>query len=76
MRNIFLIFFLIFISKLSSQSINVKVLDSISKTPIPFATIYFSSNKGIISNEDGQFELILIELLIEYYIFFSSMGVV
>ena len=74
MRNIFLIFFLIFISKLSSQSINVKVLDSISKTPIPFATIYFSSNKGIISNEDGQFELILKELQNEDSIFISSMG--
>ena len=63
MRNIDLIFSLIFISKLSSQSNNVKVLDSVSGTPIPFATIYFSSNKGIISDEGGQFELILKEYL-------------
>ena len=74
MRNIVVIFSLIFISKLSSQSINVKVLDSVSGTPIPFATIYFSSNKGIISDEGGQFELILKELQNEDSIFISSMG--
>mgnify|MGYP001475556449 FL=1 len=74
MRNIIVIVFLIFFSKLSSQSVSIKVLDSVSKTPIPFASIYFSSNKGIISDENGEFELILKELQIEDSIFISSMG--
>ena len=62
MRNVVVVVVLIFFSKLSSQSFSVRVLDSVSKTPVPFASIYFSSNKGIISDENGEFELILKEL--------------
>ena len=74
MRNVIVVVVLIFFSKLSSQSFSVRVLDSVSKTPVPFASIYFSSNKGIISDENGEFELILKELQREDSIFISSMG--
>ena len=57
-----------------SQSINVKIIDSQTFDSIPFSTIYFSSSKGIISDESGVFELVLKEQTSEDSIFVSSMG--
>ncbi|MFL2639407.1 MAG: carboxypeptidase-like regulatory domain-containing protein [Flavobacteriaceae bacterium] len=73
-KYIFIITFLFCSSALFSQSLNVKVLDSVSLNPIPFASIYFSSNKGIISDENGEFELILQELKKEDSLYISSLG--
>ena len=56
-KTLFLIVFL-FVFNIQAQSRVVKVLDSISLSPVPFATIYFSNNKGIITDENGFFELI------------------
>ncbi|MBU2997696.1 carboxypeptidase-like regulatory domain-containing protein [Cellulophaga baltica] len=42
-----------------SQNINAKIVDSISQKPIPFATIQWSVDKGIITNDDGEFNLIV-----------------
>ena len=45
------IIFLLFVVNLNAQSLTIKVLDSLSLSPIPFATVYFSNGKGIITNE-------------------------
>jgi len=58
-KNILIIFFLSLYSlKISSQSLNIQIIDSISDQPIPYSNIYFSNNNGLISNENGSFELI------------------
>ena len=57
----FLFFFLLIISFSSnySQTISAKIVDSLTQKPVPFATIQWSSNKGIITNEEGYFNLII-----------------
>ena len=68
------IIFLLFVVNLNSQSLTVKVLDSLSFSPIPFATVYFSNGKGIITNEEGIFELIEQQFEKKDTLFISSMG--
>ena len=72
-KTLFLIVFL-FVFNIQAQSRVVKVLDSISLSPVPFATIYFSNNKGIITDENGFFELINEQFNKNDSIFISSMG--
>ena len=72
-KTLFLIVFL-FVFNIQAQSRVVKVLDSISLSPVPFATIYFSNNKGIITDENGYFELINEQFNKNDSIFISSMG--
>jgi hypothetical protein len=40
-----------------AQELNAVVLDSLNQNPIPFASIYFKSGEGVISNEEGRFRL-------------------
>ena len=68
------IIFLLFAINLKAQSTSVKILDSITFNPIPFATVYFSNSSGVISDENGDFELIKNELNDEDSLFISSMG--
>ena len=68
------ILLLLLFVNLNAQSVTVKVLDSLSFSPIPFATVYFSNSSGIISDENGDFELIKNELTDEDSLFISSMG--
>ena len=68
------LFLLLFTCNINAQSTIVKVLDSITLSPIPFATVYFSNSSGIISDENGDFELIKKELKNEDSLFISSMG--
>jgi len=68
------IIFLLFAVNIKAQSTSVKILDSISLNPIPFATVYFSNSSGVISDENGDFELIKNELNDEDSLFISSMG--
>ena len=51
--------FIIALYSISSQAqvISSKIVDSISKEPIPYATILFKK-KGIISNEEGRFSFL------------------
>ena len=74
MKKTLYLFFLLFLCNINAQSTLVKVLDSLTLTPVPFATVYFSSNKGIIANENGHFELIKKELRNGDSLFISSMG--
>ena len=69
-----LIIFLLFAVNLNAQLSTVKILDSVSFAPIPFATVSFSNSSGIISDENGDFELIKNELNDEDSLFISSMG--
>ena len=59
---------------IKAQSKKVKIIDSISFEPVPFATIFFSNNNGIISDEDGLFELIPEQYSKKDSLFISSMG--
>jgi len=40
---------------LQSQTISSKIVDGKTKIPIPYATIQFGKNQGVISNEEGKF---------------------
>ena len=40
-----------------SQEISAVIKDSLTKEAIPFATIYLSSGKGIITNIEGYFKM-------------------
>ena len=68
------IIFLLFVVNLNAQSLTIKVLDSLSLSSIPFATVYFSNGKGIITNEEGKFELIEQQFEKKDTLFISSMG--
>ncbi|MEE9364027.1 MAG: carboxypeptidase-like regulatory domain-containing protein [Cellulophaga sp.] len=58
-----------------SQSINSKIVDSITQKPIPYATILLSNNKGVISNMEGRFNLNIDKTVSEKdSIFISIMG--
>lgn len=43
----------------AQESIHAKLLDSVSKQPIPYATISVNDNSGVITNENGDFLLYL-----------------
>jgi hypothetical protein len=44
--------------QLIAQNLSAKVIDSVSKEPIPYATVLLN-NKGVITNEEGRFSFIL-----------------
>ncbi len=44
-----------------SQTISTKLVDAKTKEAIPYATIQYAENKGIISNDEGLFSLVLDE---------------
>ena len=52
---ILLLIFLISTQAIIAQTISAKVLDTESSEPIPFATIQFAKNIGVMSNEEGDF---------------------
>ena len=55
-KKIFLVFiFNCCIINLSSQTLNVKVIDSITELPIAYSNIYFSNNTGLITDDSGNF---------------------
>lgn len=51
-----LIFFA-FVQFAKAQEISGQILDSSSKEPIPFATIIYASTRGVMSNEEGKFNI-------------------
>lgn len=73
---IFTLSFILFLSSYSqAQTISAKILDSISKEPIPFATIHFADESGVISNGEGSFSVLLNEKSNPTdSLFISSMG--
>jgi hypothetical protein len=71
-----LIILLIFIAyyDINAQSLSIQVKDSLTLSPIPFSTVSFSNNKGLISDENGIFQLIKSELINQDSLYVSSMG--
>ena len=61
-NHLIIIFLLLYSLKISSQSLNIQIIDSISNQPIPYSNVYFSNSNGLISNENGSFELIKSQL--------------
>ena len=61
----FLSFFIFNFSNGYSQTLSARILDSISKEAVPFATVQFADNSGVISNGEGQFSIILDKKIVE-----------
>ena len=74
MKQIYFLLLVLISFNLKAQSKKIKIIDSISFDPVPFATIFFSNNNGIISDEDGLFELIPEQYSKKDSLFISSMG--
>lgn len=74
MRFISILFFFFFCVSINSQSKRIKIIDSLSLESIPFASVYFSNNNGLISDKDGYFELITEQFDKGDTLFISSMG--
>lgn len=55
-----------------AQSITARILDEKTKQPIPYATVEFGENQGIIANEEGRFSFA--ETISLDSVFISSMG--
>lgn len=53
----FVFFFSLLSSQLQAQGITATLLEEGTDKPIPFATIQFEKNRGVISNEDGVFKI-------------------
>jgi hypothetical protein len=73
-KQIYFLLLVLISFNLKAQSKKIKIIDSISFDPVPFATIFFSNNNGIISDEDGLFELIPEQYSKKDSLFVSSMG--
>ena len=67
-------YFLFFPLKTISQSLNIQIIDSLSEEPIPYSNIFFSNNNGLISNENGSFELIKSQLIENDSMYVSMIG--
>ncbi|MDT0691126.1 carboxypeptidase-like regulatory domain-containing protein [Salegentibacter sp. F188] len=57
-RSFFYFFFFLFFVQLSSaQEISAQLLDRVSKQPVPYATIQYGTNKGVVTNDEGIFSI-------------------
>lgn len=74
--NVFIIFVSIILSNITiyAQERSGKILDSETNEPIPYANIKYDNNTGVISNEEGDFNLIISQAKDIDSIYFSSMG--
>jgi CarboxypepD_reg-like domain len=69
-----LLYFCCFQSLLRAQTLNAVVLESQTKTPIPYASVYIPNKIGINCNENGQFQLNLDKTLPNDTITISCVG--
>ena len=74
MKKLIILLILIVYYDINAQSLSIQVKDSLTLTPIPFSTVSFSNNKGLISDENGIFQLIKSELINQDSLYVSSMG--
>ena len=74
MRYFSYLIFLLSVLNLHAQSNQVQIVDSLSLEPIPFATVHFSNNKGLITDEIGFFELLPEQVEVNDSLFVSSLG--
>lgn len=69
-----LISFVLLSLNAEAQSLSAKILDSVTQKPIPYVTVQLK-NKGVITNEEGQFTFLLDEsILATDSLRISSMG--
>jgi hypothetical protein len=68
----FLLFLTVYVS--NAQSKQIQVVDTLSSKPFPYATVHFSNNRGLITDEAGYFELVPEQVLVNDSLFVSSMG--
>ncbi|WP_067147204.1 carboxypeptidase-like regulatory domain-containing protein [Pseudotamlana agarivorans] len=61
MKHLYILFFIGPFYLQAQEAIQAKILDSVSKKPIPYATISVNEKAGVISNENGDFLLYLNE---------------
>ena len=66
--------FMLCVLNLQAQSQQIQIVDSLSLEPIPFATVHFSNNKGLITDAIGFFELLPEQLEVNDSLFVSSLG--
>ena len=66
--------FILSILNSSSQSLQIKVIDSISEKPIAYSNVYFSNNNGLITDGTGNFELIKSQLSQNDSMYVSMIG--
>jgi len=73
--NIFIHIFLLASISIYGQSISSRVVDTKTNEGIPYATVQFAENRGIITNEEGRFSINLSSRLEQQdSIYISSMG--
>lgn len=73
--NIFIHIFLLASISIYGQSISSRVVDTKTNEGIPYATVQFAENRGIITNEEGRFSINLNPRLEQQdSIYISSMG--
>ena len=66
--------FMLCVLNLQAQSQQIQIVDSLSLEPIPFATVHFSNNKGLITDAIGFFELLPEQFEVNDSLFVSSLG--
>jgi len=66
--------FILSILNSSSQTLQIKVIDSISEKPIAYSNVYFSNNNGLITDDTGNFELIKSQLSQNDSMYVSMIG--
>ncbi len=57
-----------------AQSISARIVDAKTGEPVPYATIQYGENKGIISNDEGKFSLYVSSTAAIDSLIISSMG--
>ena len=57
-----------------AQTMNSRVVDAKTGEPIPYATIQYGENRGIITNDEGEFSLYLATSAMPDSLYISSMG--
>ena len=62
------------ISALRAQAISSRVVDAKTGEAIPYATIQYGKNKGIITNDEGEFSLYLKATAVPDSLYISCMG--
>lgn len=50
-------FLVLYSFSLTAQGISAYVLDSKTKQPVPFATVQYAANKGVVTNDEGFFSI-------------------
>ena len=63
-----------FVFHAEAQSISSRIIDAKTSEAIPYATVQYGENKGIITNDEGEFSLYMSTSLTLDSLYISSMG--